>query len=63
MNIGQHVCSSLMDPCKLHAALSVDVLYTKIRSDGFNGNEHPMQETIPKVAKTKMDVDHSSSSR
>ncbi len=41
MNKGQHVCSSFMGPCKLHAAMSVDVLYTKICSDGFNGSEHP----------------------
>ncbi len=42
MNIGQRVCSSLMGSCKLHAALSVDVLYTKTHSDGFNGSEDPM---------------------
>ncbi len=42
MNTGRRVCSSLMGPCKLHAALSVDALYSKIRSDGFNGSEHPM---------------------
>ncbi len=44
MNIGQRVCSLLMGPYKLHAALSVDVLYTKIHSDHFNGSEHPMHE-------------------
>ncbi len=35
------MCSSLMGPCKLHAGLSVDVWYTKIHSNGFNGSEHP----------------------
>ncbi len=44
MNLGQRVCLSLMGPCKLHAALSVDVLYTKIHSDSFNGSEQPMAE-------------------
>ncbi len=46
MNIGQCVCSSLMGPCKLHAALSMDVLCTKIRSDGFNGSEHPLMLVV-----------------
>ncbi len=46
MNIGQRVCSSLMCPCKLYAALSVDVLCTKIHSDGFNGSEHPMSDCL-----------------
>ncbi len=41
MTIGQCVCSSLTVPCKLHAALSADVLCTKIHSDNFNGSEHP----------------------
>ncbi len=42
MNIGQCVCLSLIGLCKLHAALPVDILYTKTHSDGFNGSEHPM---------------------
>ncbi len=32
--------------CKLHAVLSVDVLYTRILSDSFNGSEHPMKHTL-----------------
>ncbi len=42
MNIGHCVRLSLMGSCKLHAALSVDVLHTKICSDSFNGSEHPL---------------------
>ncbi len=43
MNVGQLEWLSLMGPCKLHAARSIDVLYTKMYSDGFNGSEHPMR--------------------
>ncbi len=53
MYIGQHACLSLMSPGKLHAALLVDVLYTKIHSihsDGFNGDEYPMARSS--VSKT-----------
>ncbi len=46
MHIGQGVCLSLMGPCKFHAALSVDVPYTKIHSDGFNGSKHRMEYSL-----------------
>ncbi len=35
-----------MGPCKLHVALSVDVLCTKICFDGFNRSEHPKIYTL-----------------
>ncbi len=39
------MCARHSWACKLHAALSVNVLYTKISSDAFNGSEHPMKQT------------------
>ncbi len=48
MNIGQRVYLSLMGPRKLHATLSVDVLYTKIPSDALNRSEHPMEAAVCK---------------
>ncbi len=46
MNIAQRMRSLLMGIGKLHAVLWVDVLYSRIHSNGFNGSEHPMVTSL-----------------
>ncbi len=46
MNIAQRVCSTFMGLYKLHVAWLVDVLYTRMCSDCFNGSEHSMTTEV-----------------